>query len=98
MVLQDSAFGVIWLHWALLWSLFFLLLGPGRSDLTRYTGVVCATQGWVTGAIPAFLLLTGRWAQVSGVLTVALVVVGLGYGLLYPRLVQRQRSEVAVNA
>ena len=54
---QDYAFGVIWIYWAFLWALFFLLLGLGRDSLGRYTGAVAAIQGWVTGAIPAFLLL-----------------------------------------
>lgn len=97
-VLGDPAFGVIWLHWAFLWTLFFLLLGLGRSDLTRFTGAVCATQGWVTGAIPAFLLLTGLWGPVNGLMTGLLVVVGLGYALVYPRFARRPRSEVLVDA
>lgn len=97
-VLGDPAFGVIWLHWALLWSLFFLLLGLGRVDLTRFTGVVAVIQGWATGAVPAFLLLTGRWEQVNTAMVVLLVVVGLGYALLYPRFTRAERSEVLVHA
>ena len=60
------AFAVIWLFWAFLWGLFFLLLGRGRESLGRYTGAVAAVQGWVTGAIPAFLLLTDRWRELDG--------------------------------
>jgi len=56
----DPVFGVIWLYWAYLWLLFFLLLARKRDGLGRYTGAVAAIEGWVTGAIPAFLLLTGR--------------------------------------
>lgn len=56
----DPVFGVIWLWWSFLWLLFFLLLGHKRDSVGRYTGAVAAVQGWVTGAIPAFLLLTGR--------------------------------------
>ena len=52
---------MIWLYWAFLWALFFLVLGLGKRGLTRYTGAVAAIAGWVTGAIPAFLLLTGVW-------------------------------------
>lgn len=93
--LGDPAFGVIWLHWALLWTLFFLLLGRGREDLGRFTGAVAATQGWITGAIPAFLLLTGRWADVNTVMAVLLAMVGLiGFGLLYPRMTRSEREEV----
>lgn len=94
--LGDNAFGVIWLHWALLWTLFFLLLGRGREDLGRFTGAVCATQGWITGAIPAFLLLTGRWDDVNTLLAVLLALVGIvGFGALYPVLTRSQREVVA---
>ena len=76
----DPAFGVIWLHWAFLWWLLFLLLGKGRAGLTRYTGAVAAIQGWVTGAIPAFLLLIGWWGKVSStVLAVILAAIALAY-------------------
>ena len=62
-ILNDNPFGVIWLYWAFLWFLFFLLFGLKLDGLTTYTGWVTAIQGWVTGAIPAFLLLTGYWAD-----------------------------------
>lgn len=48
---------VLWLSWAFLWGLFWLLLARGMGGLTRYTGAVCATQGIITGLIPAFILL-----------------------------------------
>ncbi len=92
-MLGDPAFAVIWLHWAFLWALFFLLLGLGRADLTRFTGMVAAIQGWVTAAIPAFLLLTGTWQALNPVMTVLLALIGAGYLALYPRLAGRQRTE-----
>lgn len=73
----DYAFGVIWIYWAFLWALFFLLLGRGVDALGRYTGAVAAVQGWVTGAIPAFLLLTGGWKELESK-TVATVLAILG--------------------
>ncbi|MER6994039.1 AmiS/UreI family transporter [Saccharopolyspora hirsuta] len=60
-LLGDSPFGVIWLYWSFLWLLFFLLLGLKREKLTRYTGWVAAIEGWVTAAIPSFLIMTGNW-------------------------------------
>lgn len=71
---RDKAyvFAVIWLFWAFLWALFFLLLGRGRESLGRYTGAVAAVQGWVTGAIPSFLLLTGRWKELDASKTAAI--------------------------
>jgi hypothetical protein len=83
---DDNAFGVIWLYWAFLWTLFFVVLGLGIESLSRYTGAVAVVEGWLSGAIPAFLLLTGNWAAhvntAAIVLTVAAVVLfGLGYPL-----------------
>ncbi len=50
-------FGVLWLNWAFLWFLFWLVLSLGKSSLARYTGAVCATQGIFTGFVPALILL-----------------------------------------
>jgi hypothetical protein len=84
---NDSGFGVIWLYWAFLWALFFLVLGLKRESLSRYTGAVCAIQGWVTAWIPAFLLLTGRYADFRNQLTIALAVFGVVvFGGLYFRM------------
>lgn len=74
--LANRPFGVIWLYWALLWSLFFVLLGLKRESFTRYTGWVALIEGWVTAAIPAFLLLTGLWRN-SGLTALVLAVVGV---------------------
>ncbi len=73
----DNGFGVIWLHWAFLWGLFFVVLGLRMENLGRYTGAVCAIQGIVTGAIPAFLLLTGTWSDNTEAAAIALAVGGI---------------------
>ncbi|WP_432523146.1 AmiS/UreI family transporter [Kineococcus sp. SYSU DK006] len=84
---DDPAFGVVWLYWAFLWGLFFVLLGLRREGLTRYTGAVAAVQGIVTGAVPAFLLLTGNWQPNVTALAIVLAVFGaVVFGALYPRL------------
>ncbi len=75
--LNDPAFGVIWLYWAFLWSLFFVLLGRKRDGIGRYTGAVCAIEGWVTAWIPAFLLLTGTYAAIGTRLAIGLAVFGV---------------------
>ena len=74
--LANRPFGVIWLYWALLWSLFFVLLGLKRESLTRYTGWVALIEGWVTGAVPGFLLLAGLWKN-TGLTAIVLGVVGV---------------------
>lgn len=92
-LLGDPAFGVIWLYWAFLWSLFFVLLGLKREEITGYTGWVAAIQGWVTAAIPAFMILTGYWQNLglyAFILAVFGVVVFIGLWLL-----ARQRALTA---
>ena len=64
-LVKDQPFGVIWLYWAFLWFLFFLLLGLKIESLTTYVGWVTAIEGWVTGVIPAYLLLTGYWVPAN---------------------------------
>lgn len=73
----DPAFGVIWLYWAFLWTLFFVLLGRKREGIGRYTGAVCAIQGWVTAWVPALLLLTGVYARLGVPLAVGLAIFGV---------------------
>ncbi|MEU4703000.1 AmiS/UreI family transporter [Nonomuraea dietziae] len=75
-LLGDPAFGVIWLYWSFLWFLFFVLLGLKHEQITRYTGWVTAIQGWVTAAIPAFMILTGYWRN-TNLIAVILAVFGL---------------------
>lgn len=94
------AFAVIWLFWSFLWGLFFLLLGRGRESLGRYTGAVAAVQGWVTGAIPSFLLLTDRWKELDASKNVAIGLAVFGvvvFGALTV-LVRRQPAAVPVTA
>jgi uncharacterized membrane protein len=91
----DYAFGVIWLYWSYLWLLFFLLLGRKKESLGRYTGAVAAIQGWVTGAIPAFLLLTGRWQELNNAtVAIALAVFGV---VVFGALAGMARNSSAPN-
>ncbi|MDR2373507.1 MAG: AmiS/UreI family transporter [Bifidobacteriaceae bacterium] len=53
--------GVMWLMWAVLWFMFFMLLGLGKSNWGAATGWVAAVEGIVTGGVPAMLMLTGHW-------------------------------------
>lgn len=81
---DDAPFGVIWLYWSFLWLLFFLLLGLKKTELTTYTGYVTVVQGWVTAAVPGFLLFTGYW-RTTTTTAVVLAVVGLAMAIgLWP--------------
>ncbi|WP_197382132.1 AmiS/UreI family transporter [Mycolicibacterium mengxianglii] len=72
----DPAFGVIWLLWAVLWFLLFLLLGLGRDALGPAVGVVAVAEGVVTAAVPAFLIVSGQW-QTGVVPAVIIAVIGV---------------------
>ena len=65
-LLDDPVFGVIWLIWAVLWFLFFLVLGLGKESLTRTTGWFTIFISQMTGTIPAFLLLLGEYETTAG--------------------------------
>jgi hypothetical protein len=85
--LGDFTFGVIWLYWAFLWTLFYVLLGRGVQRIGPYTGAVAAIQGWVTGAIPAFVLLTGYWGYSDRPTALGLAIFGVVvFGALYLRM------------
>jgi hypothetical protein len=77
--LGDAVFGVIWLIWAVLWLLFFLLLALGKESLAHTTGWFAIFISHLTGTIPAFLLLTGRYEPTP---TLALAVAVLGVSAL----------------
>ncbi|MEU6421170.1 AmiS/UreI family transporter [Streptomyces spiralis] len=83
-LVRDPSFGVIWLYWAFLWFLFFLLLGLKREALTAYTGWVTTIEGWVTGAIPGFLLLAGYWKHTTEIAIALGVFAVLVFGGLWP--------------
>jgi putative amide transporter protein len=105
-ILDDKPFGVIWIYWAFLWFLFFLLLGLKLQGLNLYTGWMTAFEGIVTGFVPAMLLLTGYWTRWSqNTISITLAAVGVGVALLLipltrPRLgpIRRRQPMPAVPA
>ena len=85
---DDPKFGTIWLNWAVLWALFWLVLAMGREELTRPTGWTTLVMSFTTCTIPAFLLLLGEWDPVPDA---AVVIVGVATILLVLVLVSRGR-------
>lgn len=73
--------GVLWASWAVLWTLFFLVLGLGKTQLTTFTGAWTAAQGIYTGLVPALVLLnipsalTSTFAVVIGVISVGTFII-----------------------
>jgi hypothetical protein len=68
---HDPRFGMLWVLWAVLFTLFFLVLGLEVKELERVTGWATTIEAFVTTAIPGALLLLGDWRAVSGVVAVA---------------------------
>jgi len=96
-VLGDAAFGIIWLYWAFLWGLFFVVLGLKKEALTRYTGAVTVVQAWLTATIPAFLLLVHEALPPSA--PWVLLIVGLvAFVALVPLTRARRTATVAATA
>lgn len=87
----DPVFGVIWLAWALLWTLFFLVLGLGRQELTRFTGWAVVLFSQPTCTVPAFLAMTGAYRSNAGtgLLAAAVAVALIGLAAL---LASRSRT------
>ncbi|SFB43828.1 AmiS/UreI family transporter [Amycolatopsis marina] len=77
----DPVFGVIWLAWALLWTLFFLVLGLGRQELTRFTGWAVVLLSQPTCTVPAFLAMTGAYRSNTGTGLLAAAVAAALIGL-----------------
>jgi putative amide transporter protein len=70
----DWPFAVIWLYWAVLWLLFFLVLAQGHHHLTRATGWFAIVTGVVTAASPGALLIVGHWPDHPATAAVLLLI------------------------
>lgn len=82
---NDPVFGVIWFVWALLWILFFLLLGLGMQSLNDLTGWFTIFVAFLTGTIPALMLLTGNYVSTAReaiwLVVLAAVAIGASFAL-----------------
>jgi len=76
LIRADEPFAVIWLYWAVLWFLFFCVMGLELAHLSRFTGWFAIITGIVSAAIPGALQATGHWPTNAAV-AVALAVVGV---------------------
>ncbi|MHB1126759.1 MAG: AmiS/UreI family transporter [Bacillota bacterium] len=56
----DLRLGLMWLAWAILWFMFFLLTALKKNilKLSAYSTLIVAV---VTCWLPGYLILTGRW-------------------------------------
>ena len=61
---HDTATGLLWLQWSVLWGLFFLVLALGYERLTTLTGALTLILAFTTCTIPGYLLLLGEWGRI----------------------------------
>ena len=61
---NDTPTGLLWLQWAVLWGVFFVVLALGVSRLTVPAGWLTLILSLTTCTIPGFLLLLGDWGKV----------------------------------
>lgn len=92
----GRVFVVIWLTWALLWFLFFLVLALGHTRLTRFTGWVAIAEGVLTAAVPAVLSLTGLWRDSAGAALAAALVAVAVLVALWP-VARTRRADAAAR-
>lgn len=59
-IANDFRFGIIWLVWAFLWFLFFLLTAL-QKPILKFTAWVTILVGIVTCWIPGYLILIDKW-------------------------------------
>ena len=88
----DPVFAVIWATWAVMWSLFFVLLGlgvtkAGRIDLGHFTGWFLVLLGVPTCTVSAILLLNGLWptSVVAGSAALAILLVATALSVTLSR-------------
>jgi hypothetical protein len=94
---DGYVFAVEWWSWAFLWLLFWLVLALGQWKLTRFTGAVCATQGIITGLIPALILLGQPSWETKG-LAIFIAVAGIVLYVIYYFTVKTPPAAVEAQA
>jgi putative amide transporter protein len=61
---HDTPTGLLWLQWAVLWGLFWIVLALGVERLTPVAGWLTLILSFTTCTIPGFLLLLGDWGKI----------------------------------
>jgi hypothetical protein len=62
-VFPDTGMFILWLMWATLWFMFFLLLGLGKN-IAKATGIWAMINGIATGG-SGYFILTKTWPWLS---------------------------------
>jgi len=102
---SDPVFAVIWLTWAIMWTLFFLLLGLGVQrlgslDLGRATGWFLVLLGIPSCTVPGVLQIQGIWTTdaAAGYAALVALVVAAALSVLFTRLATAREREDVTDA
>ena len=78
---DDLASGLLWAQWAVLWGMFFVVIGLGRAQWTALAGWTTLVMAFTTCTVPAFVYLLGEtvpaWAFATAILATAAVLAPL---------------------
>lgn len=99
---NDTPTGLLWLQWAVLWGLFWVVLALGVTRLAVPTGWLTLILSLTTCTIPGFLLLLGDWGKVPtwavlvSIVATGIVVIPLALRALAAPEVRSPVSDVGV--
>jgi hypothetical protein len=99
---NDTPTGLLWLQWAALWGLFWVVLALGVTRLTATAGWLTLILSMTTCTIPGFLLLLGDWGKVPtwgvlvSIVATGIVVIPLALRALAEPEVRSPASDVRV--
>ncbi|MBV9357678.1 MAG: transporter [Chloroflexi bacterium] len=71
---HETPTGLLWLQWAALWGLFWVVLALGVERLTSLAGWLTLILSFTTCTIPGFLFLLGDWTKIPTWAVVASIV------------------------
>jgi putative amide transporter protein len=57
---DDTATGLLWFQWSVLWGLFFVVIALGQSQYTAVTAWATIIMSFTTCTIPGFVYLLGE--------------------------------------
>jgi|SRR5450755_141742 hypothetical protein len=92
---NDTPTGLLWLQWAVLWGLFWVVLALGVTRLTAVAGWLTLILSMTTCTIPGFLLLLGDWGKVP---TWAVLASIIATGIVLAPVARRALAEPEVRS
>lgn len=67
LIFQDSASGLLWAVWTVVFTSFFLLIVMKLERLRLATGRFVVVAGFTTCVIPSVMMMLGMWSSEAGI-------------------------------